>query len=297
MLKRTLFFTQPSHLSFKNEQLIIYLKEEKQEHSVPVEDIGFMILENPQITFTLRVIEACNANNTAMLFCDQRHHPSAMLQNLDGNNMHSEIVRKQINASKSLKKQLWKQVVISKIRNQGTFLEKRRKTNKIPVAGFTSKVKSGDTTNVEASFARLYWKDLLGEDFVRDRYGSPPNHLLNYGYTILRAAVARAITASGMLPVFGIHHHGKYNAYCLADDLMEPYRPYVDAVVMNIYNENPDSVDVEKDDKTRLLEVLTTDVKMSQVTRPLMVALSLTTASLVACFKEEKRKLELPEFN
>lgn len=295
MLKRTLFFTKPSHLSFKNEQLLVYLKEEKQEHTIPIEDIGFMVLENRQITFTLRVIEACNANNTALLFCDHRHHPSAMLQNLDGNNIHSEVVRMQVNASQSLKKMLWKQVVISKVRNQGALL-KKRKIEKIPVPGYVSRVKSGDSTNVEGAFARLYWKNLLGEDFIRDRYGGPPNHLLNYGYTILRAAVARAITASGMLPVFGIHHHGKYNAYCLADDLMETYRPYVDEVVMNIFKNDPGSVNVEKDNKKQLLNILSADVEIGTLKRPLMVALSSTTASLVACFKGEKRKLELPEF-
>ncbi|MCF8331373.1 MAG: type II CRISPR-associated endonuclease Cas1 [Bacteroidales bacterium] len=295
MLKRTLFFTKPSHLSFKNEQLIVYLKEENQEHSVPIEDIGFMVLENPQITFTLRVIEACNANNTALLFCDQRHHPSAMLQNLDGNNIHSEVVRMQVNASQSLKKMLWKQVVISKVRNQGALL-KKRKIEKVPVPGYVSRVKSGDPTNVEGAFARLYWKHLLGENFIRDRYGEPPNLLLNYGYTILRASVARAITASGMLPVFGIHHHGKYNAYCLADDLMEPYRPYVDEVVMEIFERNPDSLSMEKEDKKQLLDTLTMDVQLGDLKRPLMVAISSTTASLVACFKGEKRKLELPEF-
>lgn len=296
MLKRTLYFTKPSHLSFKNEQLIVYLKEEKQEHTVPIEDIGFMVLENPQITFTLRVIEACNANNTALLFCDHRHHPSAMLQNLDGNNIHSEVVRMQVDASQSLKKMLWKQVIISKVRNQGALL-KKRKVEKVPIPGYISKVKSGDSTNVEGAFARFYWKHLLGEYFIRDRYGEPPNQLLNYGYTILRAAVARAITASGMLPVFGIHHHGKYNAYCLADDLMEPYRPYVDEVVMQIFEQHPDNMGIEKDDKKQLLNTLTMDVKIGELKRPLMIALSSTTASLVACFKGEKRKLELPEFN
>lgn len=309
MLKRTLYFVNPVHLSVRYDQLVIKLKikgekdkakdeevDDDYEHTVPIEDIGFMVLENPQITFTMRVIESCNDRNVAVLFCNHRHHPAAMLQNLDGNNIHCEVVRLQSQASQTLKKNLWKQVVIAKIRNQAALLRSTDRLGSVAVSAYTSKVKSGDPTNMEGAFARLYWKHLVGDSFIRDRHGYPPNHLFNYGYIILRAAVARAITASGMLPVFGIYHRGRYNAYCLADDLMEPYRPYVDKVAMERYKDNPQSMDVTREDKQHLMNVLTMDVVMGELKRPLMVALSSTTASLAACFQGTRRKLELPQF-
>ena len=158
-------------------------------------------------------------------------------------------------------------------------------------------VKSGDSDNREGFAARLYWKALIGNDFYRDRYGPPPNHFLNYGYILLRSAVARALSGSGLLSTLGIHHHNRYNAFCLADDIMEPYRPYVDEIALSLYIQYPDVMILEKEHKAKLLELMAVDVEIGKVKRPLMIALSITTASLAKCFSGDSRKIVYPVFS
>lgn len=220
--------------------------------------------------------------------------PTSMLLNLDGHHLQGELFRLQIQATEPLKKNLWKQTVEAKIKNQAAVLSYFGKNPAI-VKQYASEVKSGDVDNREGAAAREYWQTLFGNGFVRDRYGDAPNNLLNYGYILLRAAVARALTGSGLLSTLGIHHHNRYNAFCLADDIMEPYRPYIDLCVYQIWESDPDCTLLTKEHKAALLQVLTCDVVMAKTKRPLMLALSQTTASLSRCFSGETKKIVYPQ--
>lgn len=158
-------------------------------------------------------------------------------------------------------------------------------------------VRSGDPENLEARAAVYYWRNIFADypDFVRDREGIPPNNLLNYGYAILRAVIARSLVGSGLLPTLGIHHHNRYNAYCLADDIMEPYRPYVDQLVIDIINHNDDVSVITKELKMQLLGIPMLDVVVNSKRSPLMIATQQTTASLAKCFAGEARHISFPE--
>lgn len=295
MLKRTLFFSNPYHLALKNQQLIVTPKNQAEIKTVPVEDIGFIVLDHPQISFSMKLIEQLNAYNVAIVFCDSKHMPSSMLLPLDSNHIQSEIFNFQINASEPLKKNLWKQTIEQKIRNQAAHLKKRGASFQ-NILNIAKTVNSGDTSNREGFAARMYWSQLLGKDFYRDRIGPPPNHFLNYGYILLRSAVARSLSGSGLLATLGIHHHNRYNAYCLADDIMEPYRPYVDEIVMHLFQQYPNTVTINKEQKAELLKLMAIDVNIGEVKRPLMVALSITTASLARCFAGDSRRIVYPVF-
>jgi CRISPR-associated protein Cas1 len=263
--------------------------------TIPIEDIGFIVMEHPQISFTLKLIEQLNEFNVATIFCDSKHMPTSMLLPLDTHHIQNELFRAQINVTEPLKKNLWKQTIEMKISNQARLLEKLRKNNS-QLKVLAKMVKSGDSDNREGFAARMYWIALLGKNFIRDRYGAPPNPFLNYGYILLRSAVARAIAGSGLLSTLGIHHHNRYNAFCLADDIMEPYRPYVDEIAFEMNEIWPETNMLEKKHKAKLFELMTVDVRIGENRRPLMVALSLTTASLCRCFAGETRKLVFPVF-
>jgi CRISP-associated protein Cas1 len=294
MLKRTLYFVNPYHLSIRNQQLVARDKENKTEKTIPVEDIGYAIFDNQQISFTQSVTEYFAKNNVAMIVCNQKHHPVGMMLNLDGNHLQGEVFGIQINASEPLKKSLWQQTIKVKIKNQAEVLKKKG-LNYEPMLYFAKEVKSGDSSNMEARAARHYWQTLFaGTFFRREREGDQPNSLFNYAYAILRAATAKALSGSGLLPTLGIHHHNRYNAYCLADDIMEPYRAIVDELVLDVYARFPDYKELTTEIKLELLQLLTLDVKFEKVKRPLGVALTYTTASLVRCFRGEVRKIVYP---
>lgn len=295
MLKKTLFFSNPYRLSLKNLQLVAESKVDGEVRTIPVEDIGFMVLDNMQISVSMPLIEALVGNNVAVVFSDSKHMPQSMLLNLDSHSIQTEIFRNQIDASIPLKKNLWKQTIECKIVNQAKLLKILDRQSS-DILNLAKDVKSGDTDNREGTAARLYWPRLLGESFTRDRFGNFPNELLNYGYIILRAAVARSLVGSGLLPTLGIHHRNKYNSYCLADDIMEPYRPYVDRRVFAMIKKNPDMFFLEKEQKAELLQVLTDDVIIDKMRRPLMVALSMTTSSLAKCYSGELKNIKYPEF-
>jgi CRISPR-associated protein Cas1 len=308
MIKRTLYFGNPSYLSLQDMQLVLKLPSVEQNkelpHSfkqdsikkIPIEDIALVILDNKQITITHGLCEKLIENNASVLWCDSSHHPTGMLLPISNNATQSEKLKYQLEASEPLKKQLWKQTVEQKIRNQAYVL-KRFNKNAEPLEYLTTKVKSGDSGNVEARAAAIYWKNIL-EDFGtnRGRYDGPPNNLLNYGYAILRAIVARALVSSGCLPVLGIHHRNKYNHYCLADDIMEPYRPYVDLMVMEYIRENghlPENLGSEE--KKHILGLPVIDVLLDNKNSHLMIAVQRTSASLMKCFMNENRKILYPE--
>src|SRR5680860_1176 len=298
MIKRTLFFGNPAYLSTKNEQLVVNFPEEgKKEATIPIEDLGYVVLEDPQITITNGLIRKLVQNKTAIITCDQQHLPCSLLQPLVGHTEQTERMRYQLNASQPLKKNLWQQTVEAKIDNQANHLLSREK-NALKLKRWVKEVKSGDAGNHEAIAAAYYFQLLFDdvEGFSRNQKGVPPNNLLNYGYAILRAVTARALISSGMLPSVGIFHRNKYNAFCLADDIMEPYRPYVDAMVYEIIEDEPDFEELTQNIKAQLLTIPAMDVFIDHQWSPLMVAMSRTTSSLYDCFLGSSRKIFYPEF-
>lgn len=308
MIKRTLCFSNPAYLSLRNSQLVIKLPEVESNSSltegfkaeatktIPIEDIGIVVLDNKRITITQGVLEALLENNCAVITCNESHLPIGMHLPLVGNSTQTERMRNQIEASLPLKKQLWQQTISAKILNQATILKQIRGTEVRNMLKWASEVKSGDSENLEARAAVYYWQNAFPmiEDFSRSREGVSPNNLLNYGYAILRAIVARALVSSGLLTTLGIHHRNKYNAYCLADDIMEPYRPYVDRLVMQLYDKYPDCEELTKELKAELLQIPVLDVMISNKRSPLMIAVSITTSSLQKCYAGESRKIIYP---
>ncbi len=308
MIKKTLYFGNPAYLSLANGQLVIKLPEvecngtlpevfrREAVRTIPIEDIGVVLLDNRQITITQGVLEALLENNCAVISCDASHMPVGLMLPLEGHTLQSERFRYQLNASLPLKKQLWQQTVQAKITNQATALYRLRGCEVGNMRLWAREVRSGDPDNYEARAAAYYWSCFFPciDGFVRAREAMPPNNLLNYGYAILRAVIARSLVGSGMLPTLGIHHHNRYNAYCLADDIMEPYRPYVDELVAGIVAEGI-AIDVLTTElKARLLTIPVLDVVIEGKRSPLMIAATRTTASLAACFAGEQRKIAYP---
>jgi len=291
----------------KNAQLVIKLPEvEKADvpdtfkqnaiRTIPIEDIGIVILDCPQITITNGVLDALLDNNCAVITCNGEHMPVGLLLPLNGNTIQSERFREQLDASLPLKKQLWQQTVKAKIENQAALLKQARNEVVKNMLVWADDVKSGDPDNYEARAAAYYWKLLFPQvdGFTRERGGVFPNNLLNYGYAILRATIARSLVSSGLLPTLGIHHHNRYNAYCLADDIMEPYRPFVDKVVVDMVDEIGSAVEFTTEIKSRLLTIPVLDVNINGQRSPLMIACTTTTASLYKCYNGELRKILYP---
>ncbi len=309
MIKKTLCFSNPIYLSLQNAQLVLHVPEvesnktlpeaikKEAERTIPIEDIGVVILDNRRITITSGVMEALLENNCAVITCNQKSMPVGLLLPLCGNTTQNERFRSQLEASLPLRKQLWQQTIKQKILNQEYVLRTNtdKETNCMRV--WSNDVRSGDPDNLEARAAAYYWKNLFINypNFVRDREGTPPNNLLNYGYAILRAIIARALVGSGLLPTLGIHHHNRYNAYCLADDIMEPYRPYVDQLVLDIIQRNLEISDITRDLKMQLLGIPMLDVVINGKRSPLMIAAQQTTASLARCFAGENKRISYPE--
>lgn len=307
MIKRTLYFENPAYLSLSQSQLKVKIPEveknlpkefsERFTNSIPIEDIGVVVLDNPQITITQGALQALNRNNCAVIVCDNNKMPYGLLLPLTNNTLQGERYRHQINASLPIKKQLWQQTVQSKILNQASLLNTKCNIGVSNMKKWANNVKSADSTNLEARAAVYYWSNIfpIGLTFTRERYGPPPNNLLNYGYSILRSIIARALVGTGLLPTIGIHHRNKYNAYALADDIMEPYRPFVDSVVLEIIKSGVDYSQLSKDIKVKLLSIPLLDVKINDLNRPLMIAASITTSSLLKCFTKETTKISFPK--
>jgi len=331
MIKRTLYFGNSAYLSKRNDQLVIKqnkikeiisetnnilldnsdsfpdssdqdpnfkYKERTNQNTVPIEDIGVIILDSPQVTITQGLLSSLLENNCAIVTCNFSHMPIGLFLPLSINQIQQEKFEDQINASVPLKKQLWQQTISSKIKNQASLL-RSKKINAENMLKWSRNVRSGDPDNLEGRAAAYYWKNLFPKEleFTRDRYGLPPNQLLNYGYAILRAIVARALVASGLLPTLGIHHHNKYNAYCLADDIMEPYRPYVDSIVCEIVENGEDFEELTPSIKEQLLSIPAITIRINNETSPLMVGVQRTTSSLAKCFAGQTRKILYPDFS
>lgn len=298
MIKKTVAFTNPVYLSLKDKQLVINIPEDsKISKTIPIEDIGVVVLEHKQITITHALISALVENNCALITCGDNMMPTGLTMPLEMNTIQSERFVCQLEASLPLKKQLWQQTIQAKIRNQAGALRYLHNIQARNMIEWANDVRSGDADNKEARAAAYYWKNMFPQIsfFTRDPEGFAPNNLLNYGYAILRAIVARALVSSGLLPTLGIHHHNRYNAYCLADDIMEPYRPYVDVLVADIIERYTDYEKLTTEIKRELLQIPTIDVTINENRSPLMIAVSITTASLAKCFSGELRRISYPE--
>lgn len=294
MIKQTLFFTTPVSLSLKYNQIEIRYKDVEEVITRPIEDVGVVIVENQLVHFTVPLLNALADNNVAVIFCNGRCMPNTMLMPLESNSIQQEVYRFQIEASLPTKKRIWKDIIEFKIRNQAALLDLLGCDGKV-LKPYYMNVLSGDSGNREGLAAKIYWQQMYGRLFNRDRNGEAPNSLLNYGYAILRAAVARALLGSGLFPAFGLFHRNRYNAFPLADDVMEPYRPFVDYAVYRIFERSPEAC-LDKEAKQSLVRVLFADVKMKDQIRPLQVALSMTTASLVRALKDKKESIIYPSF-
>ncbi|MDD2577205.1 MAG: type II CRISPR-associated endonuclease Cas1 [Bacteroidales bacterium] len=299
MIKRTLYFGSGAYLSVKDSQLVVQLAEDttNTKKTMPIEDIGVVILDNPQITITQRVLVQLLENNVAVITCNQFHHPIGLQLCLDSNTLQSERFQTQINASESLRKNLWQQTIVSKIYNQAMVL----KEFDVPVRNmitWSNSVFSGDSKNHEARAAAYYWKNLLEshDNFKRERFGEYPNNFFNYAYAILRAITARSLVASGLLPTLGIHHKNRYNSYCLADDIMEPYRPFADKLIIDIIRKYPQEETLTTQIKQEILKLPIIDVEINKKTSPLQIAMQETASSLAQCFNSTRRKIKYPIF-
>lgn len=300
MIKRTLLIENKTTITTKLQQLV--LKSEIRESTIPIEDIGFLVIDNMETYFSIPAMNLLIENNTAVIICNTNHLPNGMFLNLNSHHIQQEIFRNQIEASLPLKKQLWQQTIMEKITNQGILLEQITK-KKNSFEFLASKVLSGDTTNMEGVAAAQYWKSFfdssesdlaLQMSFKRERFGDYPNNFLNYGYAILRAATARALSGSGLLNTLGIHHKSKYNAFALADDIMEPFRPIVDEKVYAIM-QNYEEQELNTKIKAELLQILTRTVYFKEEKSPLMVALQKTASSLQQCFTGDRKKIKYPK--
>lgn len=305
MIKRTLYFGNPAYLSLKMKQMVVRIpqkddrdlpSEEDMVRTVPIEDLGVIILDNKQITITQGLIDALLENNCALITCDSKRMPVGLMLPLAGNTIQNERFRSQLDSSLPLRKQLWQQTIEAKIRNQAAVLRYVTGMEHKNMIKWSDSVRSGDADNMEARAAVYYWKTIFPNDpyFIRDREDEGANALLNYGYAILRAVVARALVGAGMLPTLGIHHHNRYNAYCLADDIMEPYRPYVDKLVVEMLEDGAEDK-LNATNKVKLLNIPVIEVKINEKRSPLMIAVSQTVSSLVKCFRGDCRKLIYPD--
>lgn len=292
MLKRTIYLSSPLKISVKDEQLLIALRDsDKPTSTVPIEDLAHVVIENQQVSITIPALNALIRQNVGVIICDDKSMPHILMNPLESNTLQGQRYRTQLEASLPIKKSIWKQIIVSKIANQSRLLNKLGKDGDI-LKPYYMNVKSDDSDNREGIAAKLYWQKLLGKDFYRSRNGVPPNNLLNYGYTILRASVARAIVGSGMLPALGIHHRNRSNAFPLADDLMEPFRPFVDEVVINLFTANHSRID--KESKSEIINVLYCDTIVNGKIHPLNIAVGMLCTSVIKMMDGECKSLNLP---
>lgn len=291
MIKRTVEISrEPAHLTVRLDQLVLQ-RNGQTVGSIPCEDIGVVLVDQPGTTYTHAALARLAASDAAVVICGRDHLPAAILLPLAD---HTEVVwrvRDQLALAKPLRKQLWRQIVTAKIRAQASNLPAGAARTRMLELART--VRSGDPENAEAQAARAYWTAFFeGIAFRRDRFGDGPNPLLNYGYAVLRAAIARAIVAAGLIPSLGIHHSNRSNNFCLADDLIEPLRPIVDRQVKRLVLGGAKELD--QPTKAALLQVLACDTSFADQTGPLMVSLHRMVASLVQCLRGQSKTLVFP---
>ena len=292
MIKRTIEISrEPAHLSVRLGQLVLK-RGGNSVGQIPCEDIGVLIVDNPRVTYSHAALAKLADCGATVVLCGNNHLPSAIVLPLAD---HGQVVWRlndQLAAKRPLRKQLWRQVVRAKVRGQAQNLPVGSAPRK-KLIQLASEVKSGDPKNVEARAARLYWAHWLAEEEFRRNPDLPGlNAFLNYGYAVMRAAVARALVAAGLLPALGLHHRNRSNAFCLADDLVEPLRPLVDDRVRDMREIGYEELTQEA--KAELLKLLADRVRMGDDTGPVMVNIHRMVASLVKCYQGESKRLELP---
>ena len=293
MIKRIVEISSPARLSLKNQQMVVE-RDGLETTTVPIEDMGILISDHPQTSHTQGLLSACSENNVAVVISNKKHIPSAVLLPLDGNSLHSKTIAGQIQIKEPTRKRLWQEIIQAKIRGQAKVLH-QAVGDSSPLPQFASRVKSGDPENLEAQASRIYWQKLFGPDFRRDPDGDDINILLNYGYAIMRAAVARAIVSTGLHPSLGLHHHNQYNSFCLADDLLEPLRPAVDIRTHEFCKTMTGKPELTPDTKRFLLEILNRDCMINNHRLPLMTALHHYAANIRKVICSEEKQVEIPE--
>ncbi len=303
MIKKIIEISESGRrLSVRYGQLLIKNKD-GEASSIPCEDVGVLLVDHQGVSYTHSVFTELLRYGAAIVLCSGNHHPTGMLLPLETNSLQSERFAQQISAKLPVKKQLWKQIVKAKIKHQAKLVRNDTVTYKALMA-LRDRVRSGDPDNIEARASRKFWPAYLQDmastgspqvQFRRDINGSPPNNLLNYGYMVMRAAVARALCSAGLLPALGIHHHNRYNAFCLADDVLEPFRGFVESKVRQICECEGAIQELDQPTKAKLLEVLYEPVTIAGFKGPLMVGMHRTAASLQRCFAGEQKHLDLPK--
>ncbi len=294
MIKRIIYIGSPCNLNIKDEQLIITNRETGELNQVPAEDIGALEIDNLQASISAYTLNFLAQKNVVVVISGANHHPIAQMLSLDSNIIQSQRIIHQVNAKITLQKNLWQQVVSSKIENQYLNL-KLKGIDDLSLKVKSQNVKSGDKGNLEGQAAKIYWKYIFNErKFKRDAEGDYPNNLLNYGYAILRAIVARSIVSFGLSPSIGIFHKNKYNAYCLADDLMEPFRPFVDKLIVDNIDNLEDTNFLTKAHKKVILQTPMIDTFIDNNTYPLMIGVQQSVASFLKCLEGKSKKLSLP---
>jgi CRISP-associated protein Cas1 len=293
MIKRTLEISrEPAHLSVKQDQLLLHPPGSRETRaSIPCEDVGILVVDQPSTTYSHTALSKLVEKGGTLVVCGRDHLPAGVLLPVSGHSESVSRLRIQLAATKPIRKSLWKQIVAAKVRAQANLLDSAPRQKLLNLA---REVRSGDPSNVEAQAARIYWENWLGEDviFRRDPKGKGLNILLNYGYAIMRAAVARALVSAGLLPMLGLKHSNRSNNFCLADDVLEPLRPIVDSKVREL-NEWGLST-LNQSTKAHLLNLLTCEVRVGEHKGPVMVGLHRITASLVRCLDGVEKKLLLP---
>lgn len=292
MIKRTVEISNPARLSLKNRQMV-FGREGFDLAAVPIEDLGILILDHPQITHTQGLLAACSENNVAVLVCNSKHLPVSILLPLEGNNLHSRTIARQAQIAEPSRKRLWQAIIRAKIREQAKALFRSTGDNN-PLPDYVKRVKSGDPDNIEAQVSRIYWQRLFGTAFRRDFDAPGINSLLNYGYAVMRAAVARAIVSTGLHPSLELHHHNQYSSFCLADDLLEPLRPAVDIKVFELYQNLQDEPALTSGNKQTLLEILSGNCSINSQQLPIMTSLHHYAASVREVICGEHKRVEIP---
>lgn len=291
MIKRVVEIGSDCHLCVANSQLQI-LKNSEQIGKVPLEDLGVLVLDNPMISYTLQLLQQCAEQNVAVVFCDNKHMPVSLMQPVSGHSLHSRVITAQASVSEPTKKRIWQEIIKAKLEAQACTLDRCGVQSGI-IRGIAKSVKSGDSDNRESQAALLYWKLLFGKNFKRDPDVEGINSLLNYGYAVVRATVARSIIATGLHPALGIHHHNQYDAFCLANDLMEPFRPSIDLIVWQMQRAG-DNPTFSKETKRSILEIFESKWVLNDKSTPFIVAIQLFAAGVKKALLEKGNKIKVP---
>jgi CRISPR-associated protein Cas1 len=294
VIRKTIEIVTPgTRLSISHRQLVIERPGE-EKRTLPCEDIGVLIVDHPQVTYTHSVFTALIEHSAAVILCGPNHLPAGLLLPLDAHTTQTERHRAQAEASEGVKNRVWQLLIAAKLRQQAAVLA-HFSGNDAGLSEMARRVRPGDPDNLEAMGAQRYWPRLFGQNFRRFRDGPPPNNLLNYGYAIVRAGIGRAIAAAGLIPTLGVHHRNRGNPFCLADDLLEPYRPFVDWRVKGMLAEIPPPAELDRSAKTALLTLFNETVVVGGRRLPLLLAFHASAASLCRALTEGSRDLVLPE--